>query len=292
MISSMTAYARCEKNSDNVKVAVEARTYNSRHLDIALKMPSDFAELEDKIKKKIGSNIFRGRVEMRLYIEDSSQSDAEFYIDYEKARSYYAIYSKLKEELGLNEGVGIEQILKSEGVMKKNDKKDCTIYLPFINEAMDDILKDLKIMRNKEGDSLKKDFIDRLNFVSDVVEKIEKESVELVSIYKDKLKVRIKDLVSKDVEIDETRLAQEVAFIADKSDISEEIVRAKSHLKQFLEYIDSKEPAGRKLNFLLQELHREINTMGVKSGSSSVARDCVEVKSELEKLREQVQNVE
>ena len=292
MISSMTAYARSEINKDNIKIFIEARTYNSRFLDIALKMPSDFAEIEEKIKKKISDNISRGRTEIRIFVDDANRKEAEYYIDYDKAEAYFRMFTELNEKLQIKEEVKLEQLLKCEGVMKKNDKKDCTVYLPYINEALDEILTSLEKMRKTEGDSLYADFEKRLAFVNTMVDSIADESIHLVEEYREKLRAKIKDLVSGDVELDETRLAQEVALIADKSDISEEIVRARSHLKQFREYMDSKESAGRKLNFLLQELHREVNTIGVKSGSSNISKECVEMKSELEKLREQVQNVE
>lgn len=292
MISSMTAYARYEKNKENIKVFIETRTYNSRFLDIALKMPSDFAELEEGIKKKISKSISRSRVEIRIFVEDSNKKEAEYTIDHEKAKSYLDMFKAVQDDLGLNEEIRLEQLLKCEGVMKKNDKKDCSVYKPLIDEGLDELLSDLYKMRMREGESLYADLDSRLGFVAKTVDEIEIETNNQVSEYNEKLKTKIKDLVEGDLELDETRIAQEVAILVDKSDISEEIVRAKSHIKQFKDYMDSKEYAGRKLNFLLQEIHREINTIGVKSGNSTISKNCVEVKSELEKLREQVQNVE
>jgi uncharacterized protein (TIGR00255 family) len=293
MISSMTSYARSEKINENIKIFVEARTYNSRFLDISLKISSDFTDLEEIIKKRISAVISRGRVEIKFHIEDLSENDALFYLDYAKAKAYYNMYEKLKNELGLSEEIKIEQILKSEGVIKKNDKKDNSKYLGLLNEVMDEMLSDLVKMRKVEGEVIYNDFCERLTFIEVLMKEIESESENAAKEYFDKLNLKIKELVcSSDMEIDKARLAQEAAFLADKTDVSEEILRIKSHLVQFKKYMDSNNPPGRNLNFLLQELHREINTLGVKQGNVLISKNCVEIKSELEKLREQVQNVE
>lgn len=293
MISSMTSYARSEKSVDNVKIFIEARTYNSRFLDIALKISSDFADLEEIIKKRVSAVISRGRVEIKFHIEDLSENDALFYLDYDRARAYYNMYEKLKNELGLSEEVKMEQILRSEGVLKKNDRKDNSKYLGLLNEVMDEMLYDLVKMRKVEGEVIYNDFCERLSTIESLVKEIETESENGAKEYYNKLSLRIKELVaSSDIEIDQTRLAQEAAFLADKTDVSEEILRIKSHLVQYKKYMESNNPPGRNLNFLLQELHREINTLGVKQGNVLISKNCVEIKSELEKLREQVQNVE
>jgi uncharacterized protein (TIGR00255 family) len=292
MISSMTAYARSENVKDNVKIYIEARSYNSRHLDIVLKMPADFSCFEEMIKKKIASVLTRGRVEIRINLEDSNESEADYIIDYDKASSYYEMYKKLVNELDLKEDVPFEQILKSDGVMKKKEKKDSSKYLSLINESLDSVLEELRQMRDVEGETLYSDFSERLDYISSLLSEIESETSGLVNEYKEKLFARIQELLPEDAGLDQARLAQEAAIIADKSDVSEEIVRINSHLNQFRDYMDSGMPAGRKLNFLLQELHREINTLGVKSGSFTISKNTVEIKAELEKLREQVQNVE
>jgi uncharacterized protein (TIGR00255 family) len=293
MISSMTSYSRSEKSDENTKVCVEARTYNSRFLDIALKISSDFADLEEVIKKKISSLISRGRIEIKLHIEDMGENAALFYIDYDKAKTYFKMYEDLKKELGFKEEIKLEQILKSEGVMKKNDRKDNSKYLGLLNEAMDEMLDELVKMRKVEGEVIYNDFCERLCLIESLMEEIENETKNASNEYLEKLNSKIKDLVSSaEIEIDQARLAQEAAFIADKADVSEEILRIKSHLVQFKKYMDAANPPGRNLNFLLQELHREINTLGVKQGNIIISKNCVEIKSELEKLREQVQNVE
>jgi len=203
------------------------------------------------------------------------------------------MYEKLRNELGLSEEVKMEQILKSEGVMKKNDRRDNSKYLGLLNEVMDEMLSDLVKMRKVEGEVIYNDFCERLSFIESLIKEIEAESENAAKEYFSKLSLKIKELVSSaDMEIDQTRLAQEAAFLADKTDVSEEILRIRSHLAQFRKYMDGSTPPGRNLNFLLQELHREINTLGVKQGNVLISKNCVEIKSELEKLREQVQNVE
>ncbi|MDY0132837.1 MAG: YicC/YloC family endoribonuclease [Desulforegulaceae bacterium] len=293
MILSMTSYSRAEKTKEDLKISVEARTYNSRFLDIALKVSSDFADLEEIIKKKISSVISRGRVEIKCYFEDLGENDALISIDSDKAKAYFNIYEKLRNELGIKEEIKIEQILKSDGVIKKNEKKDNTKYLGLLNEVMDEMLSALIKARKLEGEVIYNDFCERLSLIDSLIKEIEAESENAAKEYFNKLQLKIKDLVSSaELEIDESRFAQEAAFLADKTDVSEEILRFKTHLIQFKKYMDSDSSPGRNLNFLLQELHREINTLGVKQGSVKISKNCVEIKSELEKLREQVQNIE
>ncbi len=293
MVSSMTAYSRCEKIEENIKIFIEIRAYNSRYLDISLKMSSELAEFEESIKKIIGSYIFRGRLEIKIHVEDFGDKEAEIYIDEEKAKSYYEMYSSLVNKLGLKDDGLLEQILRSEGVIVRKELKDRKKYFPFLKKVLEETLKDLVHMKNEEGRAIYEDLSTRIDFIKKLADRIEEESIGLSKAYKNKLELRIADLVdSEGVEIDQSRLAQEVAYIADKSDICEEIVRMKSHLSQFSKYLESDKPCGRKLNFLLQELHREINTAGVKAGDFQISKDCVEIKSELEKIREQVQNIE
>jgi len=293
MIKSMTAYARYDHGEDDINIFMEAKTLNSRYLDIALKTSSDFICFEDSVKKKIASVLSRGRVELKFYIEDGRQKEPEVLIDYDKAESYYRMYLELKERLGIKAPVEMDQILRAEGVVVKKENQDISFYQPLIMKALDELLYDIEKMRLEEGRAIYDDFESRLGFINSMVLNVEKEAEKLIPLYRKKLLSRISDFLSgSSIDIDDTRIAQEVALIADKSDITEEIMRTKIHLGQFKKYMDSDESSGRKLNFLLQELHREINTMGVKSGSPSIANVCVEIKSELEKLREQVQNIE
>lgn len=210
-----------------------------------------------------------------------------------KAIAYHRALTSLKEILGIDEPIPLEMIARSNDVIRPvEEERDLEALWPVIQDSVQQAVTSLKKMRQKEGDFLARDLKQRIDLISENLVLIEKESRLLLSQYQDRLKERIAALTKGVVEIDPGRIAQETAFLADRSDISEEITRAGSHIEQFLELMDAPEPAGRKLNFLLQELNREFNTMGAKVGSAGISQTIVSVKSEFEKIREQVQNVE
>ncbi len=290
---SMTAYARVECNVDKFTAAVEIQSYNSRYLDIALRLPHGYESLESKIKGVLSENIARGRIEIKIRLMDDSDDAHIFEINESKALSYFNALEKLKTLLKTDNDIPLELVATSNGVIKPAEtEKDLESHWPVILDCLQKAIAELKDMRKKEGEFLFKDFKNRLDYIEESILMIEKDSSDLLPLYQERLKERITALTKGITEIDPGRIAQEAAILADKSDISEEIVRAKSHIKQFRKIMEAGEPAGRKLNFLLQEFNREFNTMGSKSGNTDVSHRIVSVKSELEKLREQVQNVE
>ncbi len=249
--------------------------------------------MEDKLKELINARIARGRLELRLQIEDRSNEAAALEIDEARANALMAIFEQLSTQYKLKDEITLNMLLNAGGIIKPVEKspneemiwavvKDCTALA----------LEDLEAMRQTEGDFIASDFRQRLDFICDWLEQIKKGSVHLLAQYQQRLTDRIAALTKNIVELDPTRVAQEAAFLADRSDISEEITRAESHLNQFEQIMQAPEPAGRKLNFLLQELNREFNTMGSKIGDATIAHLIINVKSELEKIREQIQNVE
>jgi uncharacterized protein (TIGR00255 family) len=293
MMNSMTAFARAEKKTDNTAVNIEVRTYNSRYLDIVVRLPQQYLPLEEKIKSIISANVARGRVELKLQITDESREAVAFEVNRVKATAYHQALMQLRDELNIAAPIGLEQISAVGDIIKPVEVEQALdqtwqIIEPCLHQA----LADLNAMRAKEGAFIAGDIEKRINFISRSIVRIEQESTGLLHHYRDRLMARIAALTNGITEIDRDRIAQEAAILADRSDITEETVRAASHLKQFRAIMRADAPAGRKLNFLLQELNREFNTIGSKTEKSLVSHVVVDVKSELEKIREQVQNIE
>ncbi len=293
MLKSMTAYAKSEKTQEKLTVLLEIRSYNSRYLDIALRIPHGYLALEEKIKTLIASKVSRGRIEVNLQVGDDSDEAYAFEINTPKARAYYDSLVQLKDKFNINSEISMDLLVSGGAIIKPAEMDlDMEACWPVFKDSINEAINNLIAMRKREGDFLEADIDARLNGIEERIEQIQKESSDLLSHYQQRLKDRIAALTKGIIEIDPGRIAQEAAFLADRSDISEEIVRAASHTKQFRTIMNSAEPAGRKLNFLMQELNREFNTMGSKTNNSNVSHIIVEVKSDLEKIREQLQNVE
>ena len=293
MMKSMTAYARAERTEDEINVSTEIRSYNSRYLDVSLRIMHGYNVLEEKIKASIIEKIARGRIEVSLQINGGSDEAYNFEINIPRARAYYDRLVQLKDQLDIHSEITVDLLVREGGVIRSVEiDRDMDAVWPVVRDCVDEALNNLVEMRKKEGEFIALDITGRINRIEKSVHLIEKESDDLLYYYQQRLKERIVALTRDMVEIDPERIAQEAAFLAGKSDISEEIVRVASHIKQFRTIMKSEELAGRKLNFLLQELHREFNTMGSKTEKAHVSHTIVEVKSELEKIREQLQNVE
>jgi uncharacterized protein (TIGR00255 family) len=292
MMKSMTGYARAEKNEDQIETATEIRSYNSRYLDMTLRIAHEYYPLEERIKRLVSESVNRGRIEISVTIKDRSEKRVAFEVDQMKALALQQALVQLKKILNLNDPIPFSLIAASEGVLKQgaatdNLEKCWDILQPCLKIA----LADLDVMRKTEGEVMAADFDRRLGYLEGILQEIEAEQERGIEEYHEKLIERLNNLLQ-NVNADPTRVAQEAAILADKRDISEEIFRAKSHLVQFRSIMSSKEPAGRKLNFLLQEVNREFNTMGAKAEQLRISHLVVESKSELEKIREQVLNLE
>ncbi|MCF8067238.1 MAG: YicC family protein [Desulfobacterales bacterium] len=293
MIKSMTAFASVEKTVDTITVDVEIRSVNSKGLDLNMRLPHGYQILEDKVRTFVPKYLARGRVDIRIKIQAEDDEIFAFEVNEAKARALIEALSGLKHKFDLPSEIPIDLFTGPNGVISAAEiEQDPDKIWEVMEDCLRTALKDLVKMREDEGAFLAKDFEERLAYLEKSVVEIEKSSADLVPMYQERLKERITTLTNGVAEIDESRLAQEVAFMADKSDISEEVVRAKSHISQFRSLIASEEPAGRKLNFLLQEFNREFNTMGSKVGNADISHVIVDLKSEIEKIREQVQNVE
>jgi uncharacterized protein (TIGR00255 family) len=293
MMKSMTAYARAENSAESTVVAVEIRAYNSRFLDTVFRLPPLYNVLEDRLKSLVAEYVSRGRIDLKLQLTDVSESAAAFEVNLPRAGAYYRALLELKNHLGLDAPIGLDQIAGvSDMIHPAKVDVDVDRNWPLIEDCLRRALEDLDAMRRREGDFIAADMRQRLTMVSECLKTITTESAGLLDHYRDRLKERIAALTGGLAEVDPQRLLQEAAILADRSDITEEIVRVESHIRQFYAIMQSDEPAGRKLGFLLQELHREFNTIGSKTEKSAVSHRVVDVKSELEKIREQVQNIE
>ena len=293
MIKSMTAYATAEHSNDTFAVSTEIRSYNSRYLDLVLRIPSGYQSLEEKIKEFVSARVIRGRVELKIQVEMGAIDANVFEVDEAKAQSFYAALNRLRDEFNIKSEISVDLLLSPGGIIKPADMaKDTEAVWPSIRDCLKQALEEIDAMRKREGDFIAKDLFKRLAHINAQIKQIRAGATGLLEAYQQRLKERISALTGDIVEIDPGRIAQEAAILADRSDISEEITRAESHLKQFHHIMKSDEPAGRKLIFMLQELHREFNTMGSKIGNAEISHRIVDVKSELEKIREQIQNVE
>ncbi len=296
MIKSMTGYAEASHTKDEITFNGVFRSYNSRNLDIALYLPDYLKMFEEKVKKLVAKKVARGRVEIRFSFDEISEDSVEFSVDFIRAAAYYKALDELKEKFAIKSEITLDQLLDGKKMIKPKERThDAEVLFEGLSTVVNLCLDELDKMRIKEGENLAIDIDQRFSYMEATINTIAKKALELPLIYKKNLEERIAILISgKDI-LDPVRVAQEVAIIVDKSDISEEIVRSQSHIKQARQIMSSKDPntsVGRKLNFLVQEFNREYNTMGSKSGNVEISKMVVDLKSELEKIREQVQNIE
>jgi uncharacterized protein (TIGR00255 family) len=290
----MTAYSFLERRDGALTVGAEIRTYNSRHLDVVPRLPMGYAGFEENIKALVTQVMVRGRIELRLSVKDNAKADGAYEVDFNRAKAYMDAYQQIDDAFDLTSApLTVEHLMQVPGVVQPVEQpSDIDSQWPLIAATVQEALDHVDQMRLKEGAFIGQDFVQRLNFIEQTLNDIEVSVKDLIDQYRDKLQARVSALTKGLVELDLSRIAQEAAILADRSDISEEVVRARSHIAQFRTIMGLDGAAGRKLNFLLQEFNREFNTMGAKVGQASAAHMIVTVKSELEKLREQVQNIE
>jgi uncharacterized protein (TIGR00255 family) len=293
MIKSMTAFARAEQIADPLSITIEVKSYNSRYLDVVLRLTHGYQDLEEKIRGLIAEKVARGRVEVKIQIVNVTQESHAFDINLTKAQAYHDVLVELKNRLNLPTDISLDLLANVSGIIipaeTSMDMENCwTVVRKCLNDAMGELVA----MRQREGEFIAKDLLRCIDDIEKGLGHIRKSSAGLLNHYQERLKERIAALTRGLVEIDPVRIAQEAAFYADRSDISEETVRAQSHIHQFRKIVNSTEPSGRKLAFLLQEMNREFNTIGSKTENIEVSHGVVEIKGELEKIREQVQNIE
>lgn len=294
MIRSMTGYGRAKAALQGKSIVVEMKSVNHRNMEIIVRLPGVLSALEVEIKKKISERLFRGRVEVSIQTESGfgKENSEQLEINLPLIRNYYSLLNQIRQEFDFKDEITLSMVTGLKNAISYSDGE---LNLEEIWKHMERILSDsidsLTEMREKEGELLYRDFLARLGIIRDYLGDLETRAPRVVMEYKEKLSERISELTDV-LEIDESRLSQEIAIMAEKSDITEEIVRFESHISQFREMLESDEAIGRKMDFLLQEMLREINTIGSKSSDIEMSRNVIEIKSELAKLREQIQNVE
>ncbi|NLL82234.1 MAG: YicC family protein [Tissierellia bacterium] len=293
MIKSMTGYGKGEAANDSYKFKVEIKAVNHRYSDISIKIPRQISYLEERIRKVIKNEIHRGKVDVYINLEYINESDVEVKVDIPLAKAYKTSLEKLKMELNLSDEIRLNNVLAMPEIVR-TDKKDLDedFIWNILKDALNTALENIISMRTAEGMELKKDIIIKLHNIEEAVQAIEERSPIVVLEYKEKLKERINSILDDNILLDDDKLCNEIAFFADKSSIDEELVRLDSHIKQFKNILDENEPIGRKLDFLIQELNREINTIGSKANDIVIPKYVVNIKSEIEKIREQIQNIE
>ncbi len=292
MIKSMTGYGRYEIEEKERKVNVEISTVNHRYCDLSIRMPKALTHLEDEIRKCIKQFIARGKVEVSIYITSMSADDVEVVVNEPACTAYIEALRKIGAKLGLNDNIGMAEVMRLNDVITIQKKQaDLEVIWPMIDQALRQALTQLVAMREKEGMILKKDLLKKADNMLRLVGELEHLSVEVVNTYKLKLEERISRLLE-EIPVDETRLAMEVALFADRAAIDEELTRLKSHVGQLKMILEEESSIGRKLDFLMQEMNREANTIASKAGDYTITSYAVELKSEIEKIREQIQNIE
>jgi len=296
MIKSMTGYGFGEGVGFGKKFIVEMKGVNHRFSDVYLRVPRSLIAMEDKIKKLIQSRVARGRIDCFLSMEsDHSESAVSVKVDQGLAAAYHKAITELRDNLNIHGhggSISLQEIHSLPGVLSlEAEKEDAAQWWPVIEEAITAALAGLIEMRSTEGNKLAGDLRKRLGRIADFSDRIEVRAPDVVSEYKNRLTVRMQELLN-DGSIDPARIAAEAALYAERSDIAEEILRMDSHLSQFAACLDQEEAIGRKLDFLAQEIHREITTIGSKTNDVEIGRLVIEIKSEVEKIREQVQNIE
>lgn len=292
MIKSMTGYGRHELVTDARKIVIDMKSVNQRFCDVNVKIPRIYGYLEDKVLEYVSSSISRGKVDVFVYIENYSSENKLITLDKALCDNYYNLIKQIKEEYNIKDDVSISNLLRFQDIfVVRQEEEDKDAAWEMIKECLVPATEDFINSRVREGERMLLDLKEKAQAIKKMVEQVEKRAPEIVSEYAEKLRHRMEELLG-DTAIDESRLLNEVGIMADRVCIAEELVRLKSHLVELDKILALDEPVGRKLDFLIQEVNREINTIGSKSNDIDVARIVVDMKSEVEKMREQIQNIE
>ncbi|VYT76282.1 YicC family protein [Clostridium tertium] len=293
MVKSMTSFGRASNEEGNKYLfSVEMKSVNSRYLDVNVRIPKSYISLEEEIRKLINSKLSRGKVDVFINQKSYSQNDGVCKLNLKLAESYYNALKEIEENLNVKNDITVTQIARFPEVINIVEEEESideiwNLIKPLINSSLDM----MEVMRITEGEKLKEDILKKLVEIEDIVVEIEKISDLVPKAYKKKLESRIKELLD-GVDIDEVRMAQEIAIISDKSAVDEEITRLRSHLNQMRLTLNDGEQIGRKLDFIIQEMNREANTIASKSSDMDMTNYVINIKNLIEKIREQVQNIE
>ncbi len=292
MITSMTGYGRGEAASGGVAVSVELRSVNGRYLEVVARLPRSLALRENELREHVRRRVLRGKVTLTVSVERDADGSVPLKVDAASARAYYRLLNDLRKTVRVKQTVRLEHLLQFSDIFEPRDlettgEKEWEVVQAALDKALDGLL----VMRANEGRELERDFDVRLAALSGLADQIEELSKRQVPHERERLRERIAQILEREP-VDDGRLEMELAILAEKLDVTEECVRFRSHVTFFRQAMASPEPAGRKLNFLIQEMNREVNTMGSKSSDTGIAHLVVQGKEELEKVREQLQNIE
>ena len=292
MLKSMTGFGAGAAEDDSYRVLIEVKSVNQRYLEIGFHMPHKIDAFAEGMKKNIKEYVSRGKLDVNVSLTEKKDKTQSVRVDKNLAIAYHKALNELSDLLHLPRPDDITQVAAFPDIIKVEDNEESFEGLEAVlAEAMDEALRNLTHMREEEGANLKQDFIDRLERMENMVEKIAGLAPQIVAAYRERLQKTLGELLSAE-EIDQNRIIQETAIYSDRVNFTEEMVRLKSHFAQFRKILESNEPVGRKLDFLIQEMNREINTTASKANNAEAAQIVVDVKSEIEKLREQIQNLE
>ena len=292
MLKSMTGFGAGAAEDDSYRVLIEVKSVNQRYLEIGFHMPHKIDAFAEGMKKKIKEYVSRGKLDVNVSLTEKKDKTQSVRVDKNLAIAYHKALNELSDLLHLPRPDDITQVAAFPDIIKVEDNEESFEGLEAVlAEAMDEALRNLTHMREEEGANLKQDFIDRLERMENMVEKIAGLAPQIVAAYRERLQKTLGELLSAE-DIDQNRIIQETAIYSDRVNFTEEMVRLKSHFAQFRKILESNEPVGRKLDFLIQEMNREINTTASKANNAEAAQIVVDVKSEIEKLREQIQNLE
>lgn len=290
-MKSMTGFGRASLESNGKNYIIEIKTVNNKYSDITVKSPKRLSFMEDKIRKQIANRITRGKVEVLVSFFDFSNKSKNVVLNKKIAKEYIKQLREIADENNLSENISVVEIAKLPDILNSidsdNDEEIASEALQCLNMALDSLIE----MRKAEGENIKQDLLARIERVQNLVDKIAENSKGIVEEYVSKLEKRVKEILKTDV-VDENRIAQEAVIYADKTSIEEELTRLNSHIVQFKELVNSDGPVGKKLDFMIQEMNRETNTIGSKAGSGEITKAVIDLKVELEDIREQIQNIE
>jgi len=290
----MTGYGRGERSQDGFKITVELNSVNRKQAEISLYLPREMEMLEAQVRDAINRSIARGRITVRVSLHaGEGQASAKMHLNVPLAKAYARELNRLAAQLKLSDSVTLDHLVRAPGVLQTDEQiAGGEDFWPAVEAALKQALTALLKMREREGAHLARDLSSRAGIMRQSVAKVKKHAPTVAEKYREQLMARIKSAGIEAPGVDDERLTKEIVYFADRSDISEELTRLESHFQQFDDCVKSKEPVGRTLDFLAQEMNREINTIGSKANDSLISREVVTLKTELEKFREQAMNVE
>ena len=292
MVRSMTGFGRAKAQIDGLDITVEIKSVNHRYFEFSCRLPRAYSFLEEKIKSRLSGSITRGKVEVSVLIDDNTENATVVEIDREYTSAYLAALKKLSKEYGIKNDIKVSSLVGNNDIFKiKRQTIEDEVITKAVFTVLEEALNNFITMRTQEGERLLKDVTDRAKYILEKVSFIEERSPETVKNYRERIEQKIKELLG-DSSVDEQRILTEVAIFADKVAVAEETVRLRSHIKQFETLMSTDDAIGRKLDFIVQEMNREANTIGSKAQDIEIAHTVVDIKSEIEKIREQIQNME